>query len=80
MVLIYRVQVPYNQGQPFDFAQDRLFEPLVSRKVAGCEARTEGNGTTKSGTDEQEPDTRHVCTGKQAHHCNAQKNTKSAFM
>ncbi len=38
------VKVPYGQGQ--------RPEPLVSRKVASCEARTEGSEPTDSGTDE----------------------------
>ena len=33
---------------------------------------SEGSETTKSGTDEQERHTRHIESGKQAHHCNAQ--------
>jgi hypothetical protein len=56
------------------------FEPLVSCKVANREVRTEGSRTTKLGTDEQEPYMRHNYLGKQAHHCNAQKNTKKVVM
>ena len=76
------------RGDPSTIAQDRLFEPLVSRKVANREVKTEGSETTKLGTDlassegqaEQKPYMRHLCVGKQAHHCNALKNTKIAFM
>jgi hypothetical protein len=53
-------------------------EPLASRKVVWGDQFTEGSETTKSGTDEQEPYKRHVCLGKQPHHCNAQKSTKGA--
>ena len=41
------------RGTPSTIAQDRLFEPLVSCKVAIREDRTEGSRTTKLGTDEQ---------------------------
>ncbi len=37
---------------------------------------TEGSRTTKFGPDEQEPYMRHKYTGKQAHHCNAQRTSK----
>lgn len=57
------MQVPYGRGL-------RL-EPLVSRKGGNREVTSEGSETTKLGTDEQEPYKRHLCMGKQAHHCNA---------
>ena len=37
---------------------------LVSRKVACCEASTEGSETANSGTDEQKLHKRYVYTGK----------------
>ncbi|MFY9151314.1 MAG: hypothetical protein WAO52_04805, partial [Prolixibacteraceae bacterium] len=37
------------------------------------EVCTEGSQTAKSGTDEQKRDMRHSYSGKQAHHCNAQR-------
>ena len=55
-------------------------EPLVSCKVANREVGTEGSRTTKLGTDEQEPDTRHKCTGKQPHHCNAQRISNCIYV
>jgi hypothetical protein len=66
------VQVPYGQGY-------RL-ELVVSCKVANREVRTEGSRTTKLGTDEQEPYTRHNCTGKQTHHCKAQRISKCIYV
>jgi len=43
------------RGKPSAIAQDRLFEPLVSRKVANREVGTEGSGTTNLGTDPSAP-------------------------
>ena len=37
---------------------------------------TKGSQTAKSGTDEQERHMRHINSGKQAHHCNAQNGFK----
>jgi len=37
------------------------------------EVCTEGSETAKSGTDEQERNMRHYCSGEQAQHCNAQR-------
>jgi hypothetical protein len=68
---LFRRVVPYGQGLHL--------EPLVSRKVATREGRTEGSDTAKLGTDEQKPHMRLNSMGKQAHLCNAQKNTKSTF-
>lgn len=45
-VLFQRVKVPY--------AREYRSEALASRKVVGREACTEGSGTAKAGTDEQE--------------------------
>jgi hypothetical protein len=44
-------------------------EALASGKVAWGDPCTEGSQTANSGTDEQERDMRHSCSGKQAHHC-----------
>lgn len=48
------MQVPYGQGLPFDLAQDRLLEPLVSRKLVYREICSEGSETTKLGTEVHE--------------------------
>ncbi len=53
----------------------------ISKSQGGNrEVCTKGSETTKSGTDEQKLNKRHNCMSKQAHHCNAQKNTKSTVM
>ena len=57
------MQVPYGQGLPFDFAQDRLIEPLVSRKLVYREVYSEGNETTKLGTEVHEPYTEAFLSG-----------------
>jgi hypothetical protein len=52
-------------------------EALASRKVANREVSTEGSETAKSGTDEQKRNMRHICSGEQALHCNAQRIQKN---
>ena len=51
-------------------------EALASGKVVLGDRCTEGSQTAKSGTDEQERDMRHRYSGKQAHHCKAQRIPK----
>ena len=60
---------------------------ILSRKVVGCEPRTEGSGTTKLGTDPVSSTgqagnciRRHICSGKQAHDCNAQRIQKGIYV
>ena len=48
-------------------------EVLASRKVVYREVCTEGSGTAKSGTDEQERHMRLLNEDKQPHHCNVHK-------
>ena len=55
-------------------------EALASRKVVCREAYTEGSETAKSGTDEQKRNMRHICTGKQAQLCNAQRTQKDKYV
>ena len=54
-----RVKDPYTSG--YDL------KVLASRKVVYCKVCTEGSGTAKSGTDEQERHMRLIGEDKQAH-------------
>jgi len=47
-------------------------ETLASRKVVYREVCTKGSEPAKSGTDEQERNMRHICSGEQAQLCEAQ--------
>ena len=48
-------------------------EALASGKLVSREGCSKGSQTAKSGTDEQEPDTRLLNEDKQAHHCNVRR-------
>ena len=53
-------------------------EALASRKLVFREGCSEGSGTAKSGTDEQERHRRLWNEDKQAHHCNVPR-TQTSF-
>jgi len=48
-------------------------EALASHKLVFREGCSEGSGTAKSGTDEQERHMRLLDEDKQAHHCNVRR-------
>jgi len=47
---------------------------LASRKLVAGDSSSEGSGTAKSGTDEQERHMRLCNEDKQTHHCNVHLN------
>jgi len=55
-------------------------EALASRKVVQRKLCTEGSGTAKSGTDEQERHMRHSYPGKQPRPCKARRMQKGNYV
>ena len=55
-------------------------EPLVSRKGGSREVTSEGSGTTKVGTDEQELNMRHNKQDKVAQHTNVPMQRRKLFI
>jgi hypothetical protein len=64
VLFFQRVQVPYERLKP---------ESLASRKVVGCEARTQGSEPAKSGTDEQKLYRRHLVGDKRPQQRNVRR-------